>query len=674
MMEEKQVQSGVIRGRTPTSADNSFRGKPITYTDEGLVLSYHYDDVWDFTAQEDRGVHSRTGVAFTQTDPEHKKEIQDTLFDLYKLFEKRDKIAPTSNQLTAWKRGLQHLSRLLGHTNWSVFDDRMELKRFKRALKKRQLSLGNVSNMGTTLSMLFDGMVLHNRIDSKALRALSSNKPKKQHIAIPICMYQQILTRALASVEKYHPYRHQISTMMEKAYDIQERILNGEDITGNYAPLSLSNRKAGLRLRVSRACKSIEHSIPDYKVDLNGVANLEIQTACMIVILAFSGARIGETSSFNKNSYTTKSNNGKDIAVLIGETTKGNDGKPKQEVWQSHPVSQSALELAEDMHHSLCQRYKSKIQRKSESGEYHAAKKRFALKQVQSAFIPPCFGFQKDTYVATHMSRNITKQTKQWGIKATSADVEEFNLLNPAWEGTLKIGGFLPKLTPHDFRRTFAVFFKRYNFGSAAGIKFQFKQHNINMADYYANNATLMHMNDVLLDKDLLKEIHEAGIALGVDIYDEIYNKSENLSDLGGEDIVKNKLEDQLKKLKSGNDIYMSREDIEKGVRSGELAIVQLPTGGYCTNTSCERVCGISQFIAEKSKCIHQVYTDKAAKLLARQRKRTIDQFKGMNLGDRLKNSILAGLKQKILDAEITLKKHKIEFEPFIDEIVGVMT
>ncbi|SGZ08893.1 Putative uncharacterized protein [Moritella viscosa] len=326
------------------------------------------------------------------------------------------------------------------------------------------------------------------------------------------------------------------------------------------------------------------------------------------------------------------------------------------------------------MHYSLREKYKSKIQNKGESGEYSDAEKRVALKQVQSAFIPPCFAGQDVTYVTTAMDSKISAQAKKWGIKATSADVEEFDLLNPAWEGGLKVGGFLPKLTPHDFLRTFSVFFKRYNFGSAAGIKFQFKQHNINMADYYANNATLMHMNDVLLDKDLLKEMDEAGIALGVDIYDEIYNKSENLSGLGGEDIAKNKLEDQLEKLKSGNDIYMSREEIEKGVRSGELAIVQLPTGGYCTNTSCERVCGIGQFIAEKSKCIHQVYTDKTAKLLARQRKRLIDQFKGMNLGDRLKNSILAGLKQKILDAEITLKKHKIEFEPFIDEILGVMT
>jgi len=673
MIEENQGQSDVIQEQFPTTEDSPFRGHPITYTDDGQVLSYHYDDTWEFIAQETRGVHGSTRVSFTQTDPEYKKDIQDTLFDLYHFFKKRDKIAPTSSQLSAWKGSLHHVSRLLGHANWSVLDDSRELKRFKRALKKRQLSKGNVERIGSALNTLFNGLVLHNRIDVKGLLALSSNKPVKQHIAIPIGIYQQILARALATVEKYHPYRHQISIIMEKSYDLQEQILNGDNATGGYSQSSVANSSRNLMQRVRRACQGIEHGIPDYKVNLNGSVNSEIQVACMIVILAFSGGRISEASSFNKNSYITKSNNGNDIAVLVGETTKGNDGKPKQAVWQSHPVSQSALELAEDMLCSLREKYKSKIQSRSASGEYSDAQKRVALKQVQSAFIPVSFGLQITSYVTTSMHKKITAQAKKWGIKATLADVEEFDLLNPAWEGALKVGGFLPKLTPHDFRRTFAVFFKRYNFGSAAGIMFQFKQQNINMAGYYANNATLMHMNDVLLDKDLLKEMDEAGIALGVDIYDEIYNKSENLSGLGGEEIAKNKLEDQLEKLKSGNDIYMSREEIEEGVRSGELAIVQLPTGGYCTNTSCERVCGIGQFIAEKSKCIHQVYTDKTAKLLARQRNRLIDQFTGMNLGDSLKNSILAGLKQKILDTEITLKKHNIGFEPFTDEIVGVI-
>ncbi|SGY82695.1 Putative uncharacterized protein, partial [Moritella viscosa] len=343
MIEESDAQSGVIQEQLPTSADSPFRGNPITYTDDKQVLSCHYDDTWEFIAQETRGVHGSTRVSFTQTDPEYKKEIQDTLFDLYHFFKKRDKIAPTSSQLSAWKLSLQHVSSLLGHANWSVLDDSREFKRFKRVLKKRQLGPRTVEDIGTALNILFDGLVLYKRKDVKGLMALSSNKPTKQHIAIPIGIYQQILARALATVEKYHPYRHQISTVMEEAYDVQERVKNGRNVAGRYPQCSLSNRDKGLLQRVSRACQKIEHAIPDYKVKLNGSVNSEIQVACMIVIFAFSGGRIGEVVSFNKNSYTTKSNNGNDIATLLGETTKGNDGKPKQVTWQTHPVSQSVM-------------------------------------------------------------------------------------------------------------------------------------------------------------------------------------------------------------------------------------------------------------------------------------------------------------------------------------------
>lgn len=51
--------------------------------------------------------------------------------------------------------------------------------------------------------------------------------------------------------------------------------------------------------------------------------------------------------------------------------------------------------------------------------------------------------------------------------------------------------------------------------------------------------------------------------------------------------------------MKSGQRVYMSRAEINTLVRNGSLSIVMLPTGGYCTNASCERLCGIKEFVAE---------------------------------------------------------------------------
>ena len=189
------------------------------------------------------------------------------------------------------------------------------------------------------------------------------------------------------------------------------------------------------------------------------------------------------------------------------------------------------------------------------------------------------------------------------------------------------------------------------------------------MSDYYANNAQLMHMNDVLMDIDLLKLMEEEGIKLGIDIYDDIYNKSAQLSGGGGERIASDKLE----KVKAGLKIYMTRAEIEMLVRNGSLSAVQLPTGGYCVNPRCERLCGMGLFGGESKNCVHKVVTDKSAKKMASMRNRLIEQFREFNNGDSLRAAILVGIKQKIKEIEITLKGHGIEYVSFEDKIAGII-
>jgi len=125
--------------------------------------------------------------------------------------------------------------------------------------------------------------------------------------------------------------------------------------------------------------------------------------------------------------------------------------------------------------------------------------------------------------------------------------------------------------------------------------------------------------------------------------------------------------------MKAGHEVYMSRAEIELLVRNGSLAAIQLPTGGYCTNGDCERICGMGLFISEKKPCVHKVNTDKTAKVLSRQRKRLIRQFQGLNSGDTMMVSILVGIKQKIKEIEVTLVKHEIRHDAFEDKVRGLI-
>lgn len=651
-------------------------GEPISFTSKGQVKSRCYEDEWDFLGTEIKANGKKANVSFYKTNPIYKRAIQDTLFGLFSLYKEKNAQEPSSSQLSAWKLGLQHIANALGSTQWADINHRHLFRGFKVHLKKVQLGKSTLlNNILVALNQLFDAGVINRIVDSSELVPLARSHKVDQHIAIPIVMYQKLLSRVISVVETYHPYRHEIARVMGEAYDIQARINRGENllknVQGERSFSFLSKKAAATSSRINSASRLlINHDIPEFDIRFDGSQLGLLQYSCEMVVLAFSGVRIGEMVSFNEKSYSIiKTDVCKEISVLTGKTSKGSGGIPTTEVWQTHPIAKDALELAYETTSPLRAIYKVKIESMFKSEQLNIDSYQHALKEVESAFIPLKPSVQKNTFVGANMARAFDRLMKIFDIRATSEDVNEFNLLNPSREGALIVGGYLPKLTPHDFRRSFAVFFKRYGFGTTSSIKFQYKHENINMSDYYANNAELMRMHDVLVDSDLLQLMEEEGISLGVDIYHDIYNQSEHLSGIGGERIA----QDKFKKMKAGHHVYMSRVEIESLVRNGSLSAVQLPTGGYCTNGECERICGMGLFIGEKKKCIHSVNTDKTAKEMARQRKRLISKFQGLNIGDTFMVSILVGIKQKIKEIELMLVQHEIKYVAFEDNVEGLI-
>ncbi|EGQ8195001.1 hypothetical protein BWI04_RS18730 [Vibrio parahaemolyticus] len=628
---------------------------------------YHVE-VWDFSPSHAGGVRDGLTLSFRATKPEYVNGIQDALYKISHHYKDKNSSCLSVGYMNSLKTGLQHVSDCLGGTEWHNLESSRECKSFLRHLKQKKLRFGSISIILQSLNKLTECGELNVYIDSKALRKCVSGNESKQHVAIPHRLYQRILSRALEVVEKYHPHRHDISHVMSQAYDIHERVKSGEILATDgrgYGRDEVSMSPKAITARISRAMKHIRHDIPDFDVKLDGTALFDILVSCLIVIQGFSGVRIGEASSFNTNSADEVIVNSKKVTVLTGETTKGNNAKPKTVTWQSHPVAKVALELAYDMMAANREFYQKGVDEKERQGETKENIKHMR-RQLESAFLVPNATRQTSNNYIFNPWKALKKFIKNLDYKATTEDVEEFNMLNPTREGELKVGGTYSGLSSHDFRRTFAVFFVRYGFGTASGIKFQFKHENINMSGYYANNVELAQMNDLLMDEDILEDLKEAGIDLGVDIFDEIFNQSEHLSGARGEAIM----QDRMKKLEAGESIFMTREEIEENLRRGNFHIMQLPSGAYCTNGSCDRVCGTLSFRAEIKECEHKVVSDKGAKVIAKQRDRLIAKFTNLNTGDPLKSSILTGLKQKIQVEELTLKAHEIPYQPFNDDII----
>lgn len=628
---------------TLTTLTKPHENEAVTIHSDGSTLSQIFDLKWDFSGMEQGSVGSRSSVSFKEIDIAYRQDIQITLAYIMKAFKKKNKSYPSRSQVNNWKLGLTHLAEVIGSSHWGDLSDDVRYKRFliniKKLIQRRNLSVTAVSNIITVINKLNEVGLCVRVPDGNKLRSMAC-KDVEQHIAIPIGIYQKIIKHALDVVEALHPHRHSICELQRRAED------------ENSLTLHQSN--------------DVEHEVPNFKVSRNGSSINDILKACAIVVLAFSGMRVGEVISLSK--YSFKEKGGSKIPVLTGEETKRN-GKVVQEVWQTHTVVKDALELAFDATQYLRDVYKAKNDESFELGGISKEKYSRSSRQLASSFLVARQSVNQLNFVQTNMSRLLNGFVQKLGIVATQSEVDEFNRLNPSREGQLKVGGTLPKLTPHDFRRSFAVFFKRYGFGSSSTIKFQYKHANIQMSDYYGNNARLQAMEDVLLDNDLLKLMNEEGIQMGVDIFDEIYNESEHLGGAGGERIAKDKFE----RLSSGEHVYMTRSEIERLVRNGTLSVVKLPTGGYCTNTTCSRVCGIGEFAAEIKPCEHEVITDKQAKIILKQNKRLIKAFREMNTGDPMMNSILIGQKQKIQRNEQKIKDFNLTFEPFTDKVKGTI-
>lgn len=650
----------------------------VTYNSDGEPLSYLYDDKWSFIGMQKAAPGQSLVVSFSKTDPRFKNSIQEILFQIIKYHEAEYNETATFSMVNRWKKGFQKIAECLDSTEWSKLDSDLEYRQFKRKLLDMKLTLGSIKEAYTPLSKLYHIGHIKRFIHSHEITSLAKSKITKQAIAIPMRMYSEILKKAIEVVELYHPYRNEIADVMKLAYDTEDKVRNSKRIqeeslasNPNSKKGPLDKNKAILNI-IKSLTNKFTHNIPNFDINLDGSQLNKIQTACIIVVLAFSGVRRTESLSFNTESFSFKEiANGKNVAILSGVTTKGNDGIPITVNWQTHPIVLDALQLAQVTTQPLREIYKVQITERFNSNLITKDEYLNALSDISSAFISVARNKGNSRYVFNDSGKTsrLTKFMIDYDIRSTPEDIAEFDLLNPGWAGSLLINSVLPRLSNHDFRRTFAVFFSRYGFGTASGIKFQYKHKNINMANYYLNNVSLSMFSDITLDMDLLEILQSEAVAFGVDVYDEIYNKSLYLSGTQGISIANEK----IKKTLSEQDIYMTRGEIERLIKNGDISIVQLPTGGYCTNPSCERLCSMGLFAVEDAKCSFRVNTDITAQKISQQRLRLIDQFSGLNDGDKYRNSILVALKQRILDMEVILHAHKIDFVNFNSEIKGLL-
>ena len=373
-----------------------------------------------------------------------------------------------------------------------------------------------------------------------------------------------------------------------------------------------------------------------------------IQTACAIVILGFSGVRNTEAITFSPSSYSEKEYGDFIIPILSGEITKTEEGGiPKKETWVTHPITKKALELSYGMTGFAREHFKERF--KDEP---------LILKYINSSLITCNLNDVKNNIGFEVHRKNIKNFLGDEYYIMDEDDLQEFKILNPTRVDDI-VDNKSPKLTAHDFRRTFAIFLIRNKLGNIMTLKHQYKHLNSLMSMWYANHSEISHDLDISLDIELQQIIFESNVAVTTDTLFKIYN-SETLSGKEGNRIIS-----ERNKHEHHGMIYKTRSEIEKQVKSGKVSIVEHPTG-YCLNPNCDRICASD---LSTISCQHEVSTPEKAKERNKVRERLIKRFQALNKQNSSMGSILTKILLEIQAIEKTLSVHNIKFEPFNETI-----
>ncbi|NOJ09589.1 hypothetical protein [Vibrio splendidus] len=645
----------------------------VTFNSDEEGVSRVFDENWDFYALN----QSNTRVCFSHIDDKCRQNIQSYLYALmqWQKEQSADGTHVSVSTLIRYRSALKTLETRWGSSDFSLLSNSRE---WQKCSKKLEGYASEVSCkiLASVINALNKANLLNRYVHKREwVKWIKKSDGKGQAIALPEAVHGSILKKVVDFVETYHPYRHQISEVMEKVYAYQDEMMDAELKSLNVSHVDeLNDRQIKtFTVRVSRQIRTWPEliAIPNFQANRMGSWLGKVLKMCFICVGLFSAARHKELLSMNKNSYELTPSG---ISKVSGVTTKGEGGNNIYTTWNTAPIAQMALELAYDVTQATRNYALELVKEGYLAGQLTKDQYVYKVQELNSSFIAVHIPYSREKLQNKKSFKygvdgdgKYTLNLKELNIVATAEDVEEFDTLNPDRAGDLKVGGGLPRLTPHDLRRSFVVFMVKNRLGNALTVKYQLKHRNINMSKWYANYSELARTNQLLMDVSLMAEFNETIEESALDAWDDIHNITENLSGAEGERIAKNNAE----RLAQGEEVVMSRSELMALVKSGDKSIVLLPTGGYCTNRNCERLCSLMDTV--EAPCEHKVVTDKSAKKLSRERDNLIASFRAINdMGDYANELILDARKKKIQSIEPTLVKHSIPFDEFNDDIKAV--
>ncbi|HIF9452672.1 TPA: site-specific integrase [Photobacterium damselae] len=605
--------------------------KIISYDSEGNPFSYYSDDQWIIMKES---VH----LNFINLTGDFKNKCKEIIYNEFNSNRLVNKKSIGSRYIQSCVV-FQKCIKACGGNSFSYLNSDKGFRDFISEAKKKNLKYKTWKNHLIILSVLNNNGFLTRVIENAdALAIILANKSNitQQTIALPENIASCYFKSALEVVSKYYPHRNKISEVYRSfIIDYNNNIKAGYSVptARGYAQISNESNLNGIEVTL----------------DLTGQWLSWLRGACYIVIAGFTGCRDSEIKSFNLDSYQEKEYAGMTIPVLHGAHTKLNvAGVARKASWVTIPAVKDAIELIWCAYEFVREIWKNRA-----TALTHIDEQNKMIQDADNLFLSYS---PTATYAAAGrqaIDKSLKSFVKSTGYVANAKDIKEFELLNPTRKGELKLSQVLIP-NPHCFRRTFAVYLVRNKLASLLDLKYQFKHMNIAMTSWYSNQANVAGYFDMMLDKELKMDIAQENHDFMTDTLYYIYNEAESLSGIEGKRIMSLRGEDK-------SSIYLSREEISRQVKNGQMSIIETPVG-HCTNPQCNRICDMPE-------CKYEVITKKTALSLVSKHQLLIHKFEQLVAHGVKMPNILSKIYYDIKSMEKCFDEHKITVKKFTHDI-----
>lgn len=626
----------------------------VSYDVDGQPLSYLTDDEWDFSAysQTKSNASQKRSVWRWNTVPDAFRLTVKRLMYAH-LFELRRTSTTGLPGLICTFRPWSVLTQLCQQCeipSLSALDQPRMQRKILAALSERRLAFGTMKHYLFALALAhrygFTRFHITN-LSQLARKLCDPGKGDVQTLAIPQSLAAQIYSHAIRRLEEWHGQRNRLANFFDEFLELieQQASLGEFDMffcrTGFLKPVMASvTNTPGSRL-------------------MSALYN-DILASCGAVIGAVSGMRNGEWYELDADSYQEETFKGITHSLLVGKTSKLNNGVPIHHAWVTSPVARLAIELLTAVSSPRRARLLTQANDLARSGRPAAAAK--LSENAKSLLLALGTNGKGIMVTGTSLNRALKRLVASapnkdgtQGAYLQEEHLVEFSVLNRQWRSDIPLGKLWPIAT-HQFRRTFAVFLLRNGFGSFLQVKQQFAHLNLSMSIWYGRNAEMATTFDMEQDAEIQAELAEMNALLMIDIAEKIYLSDESLSGYAGLNI--------RAQIAQGNRVFASRDEIEAAVRNGGLTIVD---NGHslCLNPSCGRLdCTIDPVI-NTTLCRHNVIMGLHAQQRVTLRARLISRHKNAVEQNLNQPNLLAKTLVGIRACEKVMADHSIEFEPY---------